>query len=67
MTDYAALVTQLDALRDRKPRTLEQLYGRRGPTPDQRVAHDQQMREWNRQYRAAQKRYAAAIKEESHE
>ena len=60
MSDYAALVTQLDALRDRKPRTLEQLYGRRGPTPEQAAAHAEQVREWNRQYRAVQKQLKGA-------
>ena len=59
MTDYAALVAQLDALRSRKPRSLERLYGRRGPTPEQAAAHAEQVREWNRQYRALQKQLKA--------
>ena len=59
MSDYAALVAQLDALRDRRPRSLERLYGRRGPTPEQAAAHAEQVREWNRQYRALQKQLKA--------
>ena len=55
MNDYAALVMQLDALRSRKPRSLERLYGRRGPTPEQRAEHEERVREWSRQYRALQK------------
>lgn len=54
------VLAELDALRDRRPHSLERLYGRRGPTPEQRAAYEEQVREWNRQYRAAQKRYKAA-------
>ena len=60
MNDYAAIVRQLDELRERRPRSLERLYGKRGPTPEQRAAYEEQVREWSRQYRAAQKRYKAA-------
>ena len=59
MSDYAALVMQLDALRARRPRSLERLYGRRGPTPEQAAAHAEQVRAWNRQYRALQKQLKA--------
>ena len=59
MSDYAALVAQLDVLRDRRPRSLERLYGRRGPTPEQAAAHAEQVREWNRQYRAVQRQLKA--------
>ena len=59
MSDYAALVMQLDALRERRPRSLERLYGRRGPTPEQAAAHAEQVRAWNRQYRALQKQLKA--------
>ena len=60
MNDYAAIVRQLDELRERRPRSLERLYGRRGPTPAQRAVYEEQVREWSRQYRAAQKRWKAA-------
>ena len=59
MNDYAAIVRQLDELRARKPRPLARLFGKRGPTPEQRAAYDEQVREWSRQYRAAQKRWKA--------
>ena len=53
-------LAELAALRNRRPRSIERLYGKRGPTPEQRAEYDVQVREWNRQYRAAQKRYKAA-------
>ena len=59
MSDYAALFAQLDVLRDRRPRSLERLYGKRGPTPEQAAAHAEQVRAWNRQYRALQKQLKA--------
>ena len=52
-------LAELEALRDRKPRSLERLFGKRGPTPEQRAAYEEQVREWSRQYRAAQKRWKA--------
>jgi len=54
------VLAELAALRDRRPRSLERLYGRRGPTPEQRAVYEEQVREWNRQYRAAQKRWKEA-------
>ena len=59
MSDYADITRQLDALRARRPRSLERLYGRRGPTPEQAAAHAEQVRAWNRQYRALQKQLKA--------
>ena len=59
MTDCAAITRQLDALRERRPRSLERLYGRRGPTPEQAAAHAKQVRAWNRQYRSLQKQLKA--------
>ena len=58
-TSRAAIVRQLDELRERRPRSLERLYGRRGPTPEQAAAHAEQVRAWNRQYRALQKQLKA--------
>lgn len=59
MSDYAALVAQLDALRSRKPRSLERLYGRRGPTPEQRAEHEERVRAWGREYRELQRQLKA--------
>ena len=59
MSDYAALVMQLDALRARRPRSLERLYGRRGPTPEQRAEHEERVRAWGREYRALQRQLKA--------
>ena len=55
MSEAADALAELDALRDRKPRPLALLYGRRGPTPEERAAYAEQVRAWNRQYRALQK------------
>ena len=54
------LTTALRVLLNCRPHSLKRLYGKRGPTPEQAAAHAEQVREWNRQYRAAQKRYKAA-------
>ncbi len=54
---------RLTTLRAKKPRPLAKLYGTRGPTPEQKAAHDAQTREWNKAYRAAGKRHAALLEE----
>ena len=59
MNDYADILRQLDALRARRPRSLERLYGRRGPTPEQRAEHEERVRAWGREYRALQKQLKA--------
>jgi hypothetical protein len=60
MTDRAALIAQLDELRSRKPRSIQRLFGRRGPTPEQRAEYEEQVREWGRAYRAVQKQLKGA-------
>ena len=59
MSEASDTLAELAALRDRRPHSIERLYGKRGPTPEQRAEYDAQVREWNRQYRAAQKRWKA--------
>ena len=56
-----SLVRQLTALRDRKPRSLQQTFGSRGPTTEQRAAYDAKVRDYNRQYRKLSKEANAAV------
>ena len=53
----ADIATQMSELRQQKPRPIEKLYGKQGPTPEQLAAHQQSMRSWNRQYNALAKRH----------
>lgn len=55
----AALLAQLDELRSRKPHSPERLFGKSGPAPEQRAEYEEQVRSWNRQYRAVQNRLKA--------
>lgn len=38
-----------------KPRPLDKLYGKRGPTPDQAASHKAEMAAWNKEFHAASK------------
>ena len=62
-TPLAPAARRLDELRGSKPLPLSKLYGKNGPTPEQAVAHAEQMREWNRKYRAAQKSQKQELEE----
>lgn len=48
-------------LRARKPRPLDKLYGKRGPTPEQAAAHKAEMAAWNKEYNAASKAHDAFL------
>lgn len=53
----AELVNQMDELRKNKPRPIEKLYGRMGPTEAQAQAWHEAMRKWNREYRKLSKQH----------
>ncbi len=46
---------ELTRLREIKPRPLHKLYGRNGPTPEQKTAWEEKMKAWNKLYRHASK------------
>lgn len=48
-------------LRDRRPRSIEKVYGKQGPTPEQKADHDQRTRDWNREYRRASNNQKLAL------
>lgn len=49
----AEWATEMAELRKIKPRTLSQLYGAKGPTPEQAAAWSDKMHDWNSRYRKA--------------
>jgi hypothetical protein len=55
---------EMGRLRDEKPRPLDKLYGKAGPTPEQAKAHADAMRKWNSAYRKASAAQKAALQQE---
>ena len=45
---------RLTELRETRPRPLDKYFGSKGGTPDERAAHEAQIRQWNKEYRKAQ-------------
>lgn len=56
---------ELYRLRAEAPRPLSKLYGAKGPTPEQKSAHDAEMKAWNKKYRNAQKNHKIALAEDN--
>lgn len=57
----ADLAREMSDLQAVKPRPIKKLYGSKGPTPDQLKTWEQEMREWNRKYRAASNQQKLAL------
>jgi hypothetical protein len=55
----------LEALRQRKPRPIEKLYGERGPTPEQVQEHKKAMTSWNTTYSRVRKAWKSALDAEA--
>ena len=51
---------ELDKLRDTKPSSIQKRFGQKGPTPEQKTSYDAEVKEWNKKYRAATKKYNEA-------
>lgn len=47
----------------RKPRSLKQRFGSNGPTPEQLIAYNNEVREWNSAYRKATRNHKAQPEE----
>lgn len=61
MTSAADYANQMAAHRANKPRPIDKLYGRNGPTPEQRAEWDNKMREWNKTMRDLTKKQKAQL------
>lgn len=65
-TESAAWWAQeMARLRSIKPRPIAKLYGRNGPTPEQKTAWDAQMKAWNAAYRKASAEQKKALKRDN--
>ena len=43
----------MEMIRRTRPHSEAKRFGSRGPSPEQKVAYDEEVRQWNRKYRAA--------------
>lgn len=50
----------LTELRERKPSSIAKRFGKKGPTAEQKIAFDAEVKEWNRQFRQANKVFKEA-------
>ena len=48
-------------LRKMQPRPITKLYGKKGPTPEQKERWDAEMKRWNRVFRAVSKEQKRAL------
>jgi GNAT superfamily N-acetyltransferase len=55
-----AALQDLTKLRESKPRPIEKRFGTDGPNPEQKVAYDAEVKDWNRRYREANKAFKEA-------
>ncbi len=63
-TDAAS---EMSALRDVKPRPIDKMFGKNGPTPEQRTEWEAAMKDWNRKYRAASARQKVELAKSNEE
>jgi len=61
----AELAQDLADLRDRKPRSIQQTFGRNGPTPEQAAAHQEKLNAWASEYRKVRIQQKAALDREN--
>lgn len=62
---HAEILRDMQAVRDRKPRPLNKMYGAKGPTPEQLAEHGAKMRAWNAEMRKASKGEKEALEREN--
>jgi hypothetical protein len=58
---HSRRMTELQKL---KPRPLSKLFGKKGPTKEQAASHAEEMKAWNREYRAASKSHKAHLEDQ---
>lgn len=57
----------LTEIRSRRPRPIDKLFGKNGPTPEQKAKYDADVKAWNAEYRKAQKAHKTALEAENGE
>lgn len=57
--------TEMSNMRDTKPRPIDKLYGKNGPTPEQATQHAESMKKWNSEFRKASISQKAALERDN--
>jgi 8-oxo-dGTP pyrophosphatase MutT (NUDIX family) len=61
----ADLAQQMAEMRKRKPSSIAKRFGANGPTPEQRAAHEDEVRAWNREYSRLSREQKKALEEDN--
>lgn len=64
---HSAVLAEMDEMRRNKPRPLAKLYGRQGPTDEQRAKWEADMRAWNAKYRRLSKEQKRLLEQSNRE